>query len=71
MRVQVRCKLRDRRLSCGYSIRQLQDLSGIHRGTISKYENDKDVMSIELAARFALLLGCKIDDLYEYELVED
>jgi len=66
MDVIVRCTLRDRRLAKALSLRDLQELSGIHRGTISKYENDEQSMSLKTAAKFALLLDCKLDDLFTY-----
>ena len=69
MDVIVRCTLRDRRLARGLTLRQLEVMSGIHRGTISKYERNMDVMPIDKDVLFALLLGCKLDDLYSYEMV--
>lgn len=66
MDVIVRCTLRDQRLARGLTLRQLEVMSGIHRGTISKYERNMDVMPIDKAALFALLLGCKLDDLFTY-----
>lgn len=69
MDVIVRCTLRDQRLARGLTLRQLADISGIHRGTLSKYEATESFMSIERAAYLALLLDCTLDDLYDYEPV--
>lgn len=66
MDVIVRCTLRDRRLFKRLSQRQLEQLSGIHRGTISKYERNEENMPIERAALFAILLDCRLDDIFEY-----
>lgn len=65
--VQLRCLLRDRRNARGYSQRQFEVLSGTSRSQLSRYENDLAIMNVATAAKFALLLGCTIDDLYEYE----
>ena len=69
MDVKVRCTLRDRRIMKGLTVRQLEAMSGVNRGLISRYEATKTVMSIERAAYFAILLECRLDDLYDYETV--
>lgn len=69
MRVLLRCTLRDLRKARGLSIRDLETMTGIGRGHLSDFENGKTVMSIQTAAFLALTLDCKIDDLYDYELV--
>lgn len=69
MDVKVRCTLRDRRIMKGITVRQLEAMSGVNRGLISRYECNKTIMSIERAAYFAILLDCKLDDIYEYEPV--
>jgi len=66
MNVTVRCVLRDRRQAQGISLRKLEELSGIHRGHISEYERNLVQMSVETAAKFALILNCTLDDLFEY-----
>ncbi|WP_354314112.1 helix-turn-helix domain-containing protein [Sporosarcina psychrophila] len=62
----MRCLLRNRRLSQGLSQRQLEVISGVDRSRISAYENNKVVMSIDVAAQFAIILHCSLDDLYDY-----
>lgn len=69
MDVIVRCTLRDRRKEKGLTVRQLEAISGINRGTLSKYESNETIMSIERAALLAILLNCKLDDLYDYKPV--
>jgi len=64
--VKLRCLLRDRRRARGYSQRQFEIIAGIPRSQLSAYENDKIVMSLETAAKIALLLNCALDDLYDY-----
>jgi transcriptional regulator with XRE-family HTH domain len=64
--VRLRSLLRDRRRSMGYSQRRLEELTGIPRSRISVYENDKVVMTVDTAVRFALVLKCTLDDLFDY-----
>lgn len=66
MDVFVRCNLRRLRERKGYSQKQLADIVGINRGNISKYENNEAYMNVLTAARFAVVLGCTLDDLYDY-----
>ncbi|MBO0602744.1 helix-turn-helix transcriptional regulator [Sporosarcina sp. E16_3] len=61
----MRCLLRDRRRAQGVSQRDLERISGIARANISAYENNRVVMTIETAAKFALILHCTLDDLFE------
>jgi transcriptional regulator with XRE-family HTH domain len=65
--VSVRCNLRDRRLARGLSLRQLAQLSGVDRGNISKYERNVNDMNVSTAAKFAVLLNCTLDDLFDIE----
>ena len=50
----------------GYSQRRLEELTGISRSRISVYENDKVEMTVDTAVRFALVLKCTLDDLFDY-----
>ena len=65
--VKLRCILRDRRNAQGVTQRQLSQLSGIDRANISAYENDRVIMTLDTAAKFALALHCTLDDLFEYQ----
>lgn len=64
--VHLRCLLRDRRRAQGISQRQLELLTDIPRSRISGYENGKIAMSVETATKFAIILNCTLDDLFEY-----
>ncbi|MBS4195379.1 helix-turn-helix transcriptional regulator [Lederbergia citri] len=66
MEVTLRCNLRRLRESKGYSQKQLAEIVGINRGNISKYENNEAYMNVITMARFAAVLGCTLDDLYDY-----
>ncbi|MDH5159872.1 helix-turn-helix domain-containing protein [Heyndrickxia oleronia] len=63
--VTVRCTLRDRRKAQGLSIRQLEAISGITRGNLSQFENNRKLPAIETAAKLAVILNCTLDDLFE------
>lgn len=64
--ISIRCLLRDRRTAQGISQRDLEIISGIPRSRISKYETGKVEMTVETAVKFALILHCGLDDLFEY-----
>ncbi|MDF1511173.1 helix-turn-helix transcriptional regulator [Robertmurraya sp. DFI.2.37] len=66
MDVIVICKLRDRRKAQGLSQRDLGALVNIDHKAIGNYETNKTKMNILTAAKLAIVLNCKIDDLYEY-----
>ncbi len=63
--VKVTCKLRDRRRERGISIRELEKKTGIGRGHISLYERGEKDMHVKTAAKFAVILECTLDDLFE------
>lgn len=65
----VRCLLRDRRIAQGLSQRDLEIISGIPRSRISNYETGKVDMTVETAVKFAIILKCTLDDLFEYNRV--
>ncbi len=67
--VVIRCTLRDRRKAQGLSIRDLETKSGIPRSWLSEYENNRKLMSLETAAKLAIVLHCTLDDLFEFERV--
>lgn len=50
----------------GYSQRRLEELTDIPRSRISVYENDKVSMNVDTAVKFALVLNCTLDDLFDY-----
>lgn len=64
-----RCRLRS--LLRARKIRQVRfaEMVGMTKQQINNYVNDRAVMTMEIARRFAKVLDCHIDDLYEW--VED
>lgn len=71
MDINIKCNLREVRLSRGLSLRDMETKCKITRGNLSQFENNKKTMSIETAAKIALFLNCKIDDLYSYQLLKE
>lgn len=65
--VTVRCLLRDRRRDRRISQRDLENVSGISRSRISKYESGEIAMTVETAVRFAIILNCTLDELFDYK----
>jgi DNA-binding XRE family transcriptional regulator len=47
------------------SQQELADLVKKSKQTISRYVNNQSVMSYEAALNIAIVLGCKMEDLYE------
>jgi len=67
MDVNIQCNLRRLRKAKGYSIGQLADLVGTHKGNISKYEDSKVTMNVVTAVKFAIVLDCTLDQLFTYK----
>lgn len=65
-----RCLLNQLRIPKGLTQQNLADLTSISRSTISAYENNRYVMTLEDAKSIADKLGCRIDDLYNWKLVD-
>lgn len=63
----VRCNLRRLRKAKGYSLNQIELMTGINRGTLSKYEQDEVNMTIVSAVKLAIVLDCTLDDLFTYK----
>lgn len=58
-------KIRYYRKKCGYSIRRLSELTGVHYVSICRYELGKTVPSIRNLIRLSEALGCSVSDLIE------
>lgn len=56
-------KLRAMRIQHGLSQEALAEAIGSTQECISRYENGERKPSIDIAARIARALGCKVDDL--------
>lgn len=62
------CQLRRLLKQIDMTQTELAELSGKAEAKISDYCNDKAVMSLATAAVIAKIIGCHIDDLYEFRL---
>lgn len=74
MAVEVRvtkCKLRDRRLSAGYTQEQLARLAGVAKARISEYESEPKDVHISTAIKFCVIFNCTLDDLFEFEIIRN
>lgn len=62
-----RCRLRS--ILRARKLRQTHfaEMVGMSKQQINDYVNNRVIMSIETARRFAKILDCQIDDLYEWE----
>lgn len=54
-------RLREARTKCKYSLRDLEDVSGIARSTLSDIENSKRQMGVTHAEKLSPILGVSID----------
>jgi plasmid maintenance system antidote protein VapI len=68
MAVVGRCQLRKLLKQIDMTQTELAELTGKAEAKISDYCNDKAVMSLATAAVIAKVIGCHIDDLYEFNL---
>lgn len=58
--------LAPRRKAAGYTQQSYADALGIERGAVGMYETGKAWPRASILPAMAELLGCTIDDLYEY-----
>lgn len=70
MAVVKRCHLRKILKRIGMTQTELSELTGKAEAKISDYCNNKSVMSLKTAALIAHIVGCSIDDLYEFDFGE-
>lgn len=57
--------IKDKRLAASMSQEKLAKAAGVSRVAITRYEAGERVPSLEIAARIARALGCKVDDLLQ------
>ena len=57
--------IKDMRIAANMSQEELAQASNVSRVAITRYETGERVPNIEIAARIAKALGCKLDDLIE------
>lgn len=55
--------LKAARVNAGLTLNKSAEALGIHKNTLSSYENYKTKPDIELSKRMATLYGCTVDDL--------
>ncbi|WP_445506637.1 helix-turn-helix transcriptional regulator [Niallia sp. 03190] len=67
----AKCKLSDLLKSKDLSQQDLAERLHISKSMISEYANNKHYMSIERAKNVAAILGCSIEDLYEWTVADD
>jgi transcriptional regulator with XRE-family HTH domain len=65
-----RCLLRQLRTKKAMTQQELADLTIISRSQLSAYENNRYVMNISDAKSISDIIGCEIDDLYEWKWVD-
>ncbi|GGB43354.1 hypothetical protein GCM10011409_21210 [Lentibacillus populi] len=61
-----RCLLRYRLQERSMTQQELANIMGVTVQQINKYVRNKQKMSIEVAGNIALILKCRIEDLYEW-----
>lgn len=57
--------IKDKRIAANMSQKELAQASGVSRVAITRYETGERKPNIEVAARIAKALACKVDDLID------
>lgn len=57
--------IKDKRLAANMSQEELATAASVSRVAITRYEAGERVPNLEIAARIAKALGCKVDDLID------
>jgi len=63
----IRIGLRERRKAAGLSLRNIQEITGISKPSMSMYENGKRGLTIKRARILAKVYGCNWKELYDDE----
>ena len=66
-----KCLLSDRLKYADISQQELAELMNMQKSRISEYVNNKHVMSYETAKNISVILGCSMDELYQWLTVAD
>lgn len=61
-----RCRIPELLLKIGQNQQWLADMSGYSRQRISNICNMRSILGLEAARHLATIIGCMIDDLYEW-----
>lgn len=62
-----KCLLRSRLKQAGMTQTELAKRLNLSQQMISKYVNDRKLMSLEIAYNIAAILNCNVEDLYSWE----
>ena len=60
-------EIRRLRRACGLSVKQLASLVGVTVMSIYRYEEGRRMPDVDVAAKIATALNCRIEDLLEKE----
>lgn len=52
------------------SQREISELIGVDKFTVSRWANGVSVPPVTAAYKLAIVLDCKVDDLWTYEIIE-
>ena len=61
MRLLIREKIKEK----GMTNKEVAEILGIDQNTVSRYTTGRIKLSLEMAAKIAEILECKVDDLYD------
>ena len=67
MATKVTNRVKERRLSLGWTQQQLSEAVGVSRQSINSIECNRYIPSLPLALVFARVFGCSTDDLFTLE----
>ncbi|KAA0565488.1 helix-turn-helix domain-containing protein [Bacillus sp. CH30_1T] len=63
--------LREYRFKRNVDQKQVAEVIGVSQQIYSLFERGKQLPRIDIAFKIANYYGCKVDDLYEYEVIKD
>ena len=63
----IKNRVKDLRLTRGWTQQQLADAVGVSRQSINSIECDRYIPSLPLALLFARVFGCSTDDIFKLE----
>ena len=63
----VKNRVKELRMTRGWTQEQLADSVGVSRQSINSIERDRYVPSLQLALLFARVFGCSTDDIFTLE----
>ncbi len=66
-----KCLLSDRLKCADITQQELAEILHVQKSRISEYVNNKHVMNYETARNVSSILGCSMEDLYEWHTVAD